>query len=96
MLFISAPAANVVIDCYSKAPVDKPTLLAAMQDKFRLQYEIIEAATSVNATGHKPHYYSLNTRAADFGYQPTLTSLAGIAQEAEEMLKHEWQCKLAN
>jgi hypothetical protein len=66
----------------------------AMQEKFGLRYEISEANTSVDATGSKPYYYSLNTRAADFGYEPALTSLAGIAQEAEEMLKHGWQCKL--
>ena len=84
---LSASAANTVVDCYSKAPIDKPTLLAAMQDKFGLQYEITEAMTSVNATGSKPNYYSLNTRAADFGYRPALTSLEGVLQEMEAMLQ---------
>jgi len=66
------------LDCYSLAPIDKPGLLKAMQEKFGLRYEIAEATASVNATGSKPHYYSLSTRAADFGYQPALTSLQGI------------------
>jgi nucleoside-diphosphate-sugar epimerase len=79
---LSAPAANVAVDCYSRAPIDKPNLLAAMQEKFGLRYEISEATASVNATGGKPHYYSLNTRAAEFGYQPALTSLEGIFKEA--------------
>ena len=83
---LSAPAANTPIDCYSRAPIDKPSLLAAMQEKFGLRYEIAEAFASVNATGSKPHYYSLNTRAADFGYQPALTSLEGILQEAAAIL----------
>ncbi len=83
---LSAPAANVAIDCYSRAPIDKPALLAAMQEKFGLRYETIEASTSVNATGSKSHYYSLNFRAADFGYQPVLTSLEGLAQETEKIL----------
>ena len=81
-----APAANAAIDCYSRAPIDKPSLLAAMQEKFGLQYETTEVTASVNATGSKPHYYSLNTKAADFGYQPTLTSLEGIALEMETIL----------
>ena len=83
---LSAPAANAAIDCYSRAPIDKPNLLVAMQEKFGLRYEIAEATASINATGSKPHYYSLNKRAADFGYQPALTSLTGVLQEIKAML----------
>lgn len=85
---LSASAHNTAVDCYSRAPIDKPNLLAAMQEKFGLQYETTEETASVNATGSKPHYYSLNTRAADFGYQATLTSLEGIVQEMQKIL-HE-------
>jgi len=81
---LTAPATNTALDCYSLAPIDKPGLLKAMQEKFGLRYEIAEATASVNATGSKPHYYSLNTRAADFGYQPALTSLQGILKETTE------------
>jgi hypothetical protein len=42
----------------------------------------------VNATGSKPHYYSLNTRAADFGYQPGFTSLDGVLIQAGETLSY--------
>ena len=52
-----------------------------MQENFGLQYEIIEASAGVNATGSKPHYYALNTKAGDFGYQPNLTSLEGLIEE---------------
>ena len=83
-----APATNAAVDCYSRAPIDKPNLLAAMQEKFGLRYEITEALASVNATGGKPCYYSLNTRAADFGYKPGLTSLEGVLQESEKILNH--------
>jgi nucleoside-diphosphate-sugar epimerase len=86
-VLLCAPAANAAVDCYSKAPITKQNLLTAMQDKFGLQYEIIKSSASVNATGIKPHYYSLNTRAADFGYQPTLTSLEGIVQEMQIILQ---------
>jgi len=84
-LLVASPA-NAVVDCYSRAPIDKPSLLAAAQKQFGLQYEIIEATAGVNATGSKPHYYSLNRRAADFGYQPDFTSLDGILQESEKLL----------
>lgn len=83
---LSAPATNAAVDCYSRAPIDKPNLLAAIQERFGLRYEIIEAATGVNATGTKPNYYSLNKRAADFGYQPTLTSLDGVLRETKAIL----------
>jgi nucleoside-diphosphate-sugar epimerase len=82
---LSAPATNVVVDCYSCAPVDKPNLLAAIQEKFGLRYEVVEAA-GVNATGNKPYYYSLNTHAGDFGYQPGLTSLEGVLKESGKIL----------
>jgi len=84
-LLKTAPA-NAAVDCYSKAPVDKPTLLATMQNEFGLQFEFAKTGSSINATGGKSHYYSLNRRAADFGYQPTLTSLEGIMKEAQAML----------
>lgn len=83
---LSAPPANAAVDCYSRAPIDKPNLLAAMQERFGLRYEVAEATASVNATGGKSHYYSLNTRAADFGYQPRLTSLEGVLRESEGIL----------
>lgn len=83
---LAAPAANAAVDCYSRAPIDKPGLLATMQEKFGLRYEITGATASVNATGNKPYYYSRNFRAADFGYQPGLTSLDGILIEAGAVL----------
>lgn len=83
---LSAPAANMAVDCYSRAPIDKPNLLSAMQAEFGLRYEMTGATVSVNATGNKPYYYSLNTRAADFGYQPMLTSLEGVVLESEKIL----------
>jgi nucleoside-diphosphate-sugar epimerase len=83
---LASPAANAVVDCYSLATIDKPALLAAMQEKFGLQYQIIEGSVSVNATGNKPHYYSKNTRAADFGYRPSFTSQDAIVIEMQAIL----------
>lgn len=87
MALLTAPAANAAVDCYSKAPIDKPGLLQAMQNEFGLRYEVTESHTAINATGGKPHYYSLNKRAAEFGYQPRLTSAEGVLKEAAAMLQ---------
>lgn len=84
---LAAPPANAVVDCYSQAPIAKPELLKAMQEHLGLQYEVVASGAAVNATGAKPHYYSLNRRAAAFGYEPTLTSLEGVLQETRALLE---------
>ena len=88
---LCAPATNAVVDAYSKAPIDKSTMLKMMQDKFGLRFENTNHTTSVNATGGKPNYYSLNKHAANFGYQPEITSMAGVLLESEAMLTGVWR-----
>lgn len=82
-VLLAAPVINTVVDCYSKAPVDKPTLLAYMKESFGLQFQMTDARIGVNATGSKPYYYSLNTLASEFGYHPVWTSLDGLVKEIE-------------
>jgi nucleoside-diphosphate-sugar epimerase len=83
---LAAPPANDVIDCYSKAPIEKTELLHALQEAFGLRYEVSPARTGINATGRKPCYYSLNRRAGRFGYAPEFTSLAGVLDAVRAML----------
>ena len=83
---LTSPANNDVLDCYSKAPIDKPTLLTLMQDRFGLKYEISKTNASVNATGSKSHYFSLNNKAKNYGYQPALSSIESILIEAESLI----------
>lgn len=85
-LLLDAPKANTVVDCYSLAAIDKNELLTAMQEKFGLKYETAKSAVLINATGLKKVYYSLNRRAADYGYRPSFTSLAGLILESEKAL----------
>lgn len=87
-VILSAPATNAVVDCYSLAPIDKLNLLAVMQEQFGLRYEFTEGNVAVNATGRKPHYYSLNRRAENFGYQPCMSSQQGVFQEFKKLLIH--------
>lgn len=85
-LILSASHANTALDCYSKAPIDKLNLLNLMRDSFGLQYVLVEENVTVNATGGKPNYYSLNRRAADFGYKPKFSSLDGLIKECSQLL----------
>jgi nucleoside-diphosphate-sugar epimerase len=78
---------NTSVDCYSLSPVDKPSLLSAMQEQFGLRYAFAPDAFGINATGRKPNYYSKNLHAAKFGYRPTLTSLDGVMQETRIFLQ---------
>jgi len=72
---------NIAIDCYTKSPVDKFTLLAEMEDKFDLNYRISNSSNSINATGVKLNYYSLRRISEKIGYLPKKTSLEGIVEE---------------
>lgn len=74
-VLLTAQPTNIAVDCYSKEPVDKLTLLETMKAHFGLQFELVKTSNLLNATGNKPHYYSLNKRASDFGYVPKYTSL---------------------
>ena len=82
MLIISSPPTNDVIDCYTLAPVDKMSLLSAMQHHFGLKYGVSESPAGVNATGVKWKYYSINRHAEKFGYLPSLSSLETVIEES--------------
>ena len=72
---------NRAFDCYSQSPIDKFTLLNALQDQFDLQCEIVESGIAPNPTGSKSNYFSLNKSAASLGYEPQYSSLSGIIAE---------------
>jgi nucleoside-diphosphate-sugar epimerase len=84
---LTCESGNFSVDCFSKSPIDKFRLLEEMKNEFGLRYQVTESHTSINATGLKPNYYSLNKRAIDFGYRPKLTSLEGLLKEITAMLK---------
>jgi nucleoside-diphosphate-sugar epimerase len=85
---LDSPPHNGPIDCYSSAAVEKPALLKEMNENFGLNYEVVDSGNevTVNATGAKPHYYSLNRKAAEFGYQPRYSSLGGVLEETRAIL----------
>jgi nucleoside-diphosphate-sugar epimerase len=81
-----ATATNDVIDCYTKDPVDKMTLLTIIEEKYGLVYLIEEKTRTINATGSKRNYYSTNYRAERFGYKPQNSSMENILSEMDKIL----------
>ena len=79
----SAPA-NHAIDAFTRAPVDKLTLLDRCAHEFGLCHRTVASITS--PAEDKPHYYSLDRTASSFGYQPEFN--------AEEAVVHTFRILL--
>lgn len=78
---LSSQPNNLAFDCYSRAPVDKITLLEKLHSEFSLDYSITQSYADALATGQKPHYYSISKCGAQFGYQPRYCSLDTVVNE---------------
>ncbi|MCE2746970.1 MAG: NAD-dependent epimerase/dehydratase family protein [Burkholderiales bacterium] len=89
LAILASAKCNTAVDCYTKSPISKNELLRAMAEHFGLQYDITVGQQGVAATGSKTNYYSLNRKAAEFGYIAKLSSLEGIIQEATAMLERK-------
>lgn len=85
-LFAASPT-NIAVDCYSKSPINKTTLLTIMQEKFGLIYETIESNADIDSRQLKSYYYSTNKRAASFGYKPAYSSIEGLLIELDYVQK---------
>ena len=79
---------NDSVDCYTKSPIDKFSLLKMLQKEFGLNYIIDQSETGLNATGTKDKYFSKNFRAEKYGYDPQYTSLETIQNESRLILKN--------
>ena len=79
---------NQALDCYTKAPIDKMTMLEKMKSNFGLKYVCLadDETCGVNATGLKDHYYSLNKRAELIGYHPARSSLECVLEASRQVL----------
>ena len=77
---------NCAIDCYSRQPVSKDTLLSTMSTKYGLNYETVGHPVGYQSTGIKEKYYSTNTAAYALGYRPTLTSMEAIILATDKIL----------
>ena len=80
---------NLAIDCYTKSPVDKYTLLSEFSKRYGLKVSIIENHAHINATGIKVNYFSRNKIASGFGYSPKFSSLEGLVYQLDKILSVE-------
>jgi len=83
---LNAHHLNILVDAYSKAPIDKFSILNFLQKSFNLKYELQDSFIALNATGNKTHYYSKNYIANEFGYIPQFSSLEVIEEIANKVL----------
>lgn len=86
-LFLDAPFVNAAFDCYTRSPVDKMSLLNAMQVEFGLTFELTEKPAGVNGTGGKQAYYSTSRAASSIGYRPEKTALETVLDESRLVLR---------
>ncbi|MBC7489096.1 MAG: NAD(P)-dependent oxidoreductase, partial [Glaciimonas sp.] len=82
-----SPPINDVVDCYTKAPIKKMTLLSSIKEQFGLRYEVSKLPVGLNATGIKMKYFSKNKRGEAYGYFPSQTSLENILTATNLLLK---------
>ena len=93
-ILYSAPQ-NVAVDCFSKSPVDKLSMLERMQNELGLQYEFVNESIELNATGSKSHYYSKNQLASRvFGYFPNATAIEIVMRQAQQLLSRAARASL--
>jgi nucleoside-diphosphate-sugar epimerase len=78
---------NTAVDMYSRMPVSKDSLLIAMAQRYKLEYETTGIPVGLPATGVKEKYYSVNTAAYALGYRPTLSSVENIFLAVDKILK---------
>lgn len=78
---------NCAVDCYTRSPVDKITMLETMSAEFGLIYKLVPEPTGVTATGTKTRYYSLNYSASElFDYYPTASAIDILLIESHPLL----------
>jgi len=82
-----SPPINMAVDCYSRAPIDKLSLLDYLSKNFGLQYEVSKIEIGMQPTGNKLNYYSLNRRAAHFGYEPEYNSLESLLLQVKNFIR---------
>jgi NAD dependent epimerase/dehydratase family. len=77
---------NSPFDCYSLSPVDKVSLLDALEKEFNLKWKFTTDIQIVRATGNKCNYYSENRALESVGYKPQFSSLDTILTEFKAIL----------
>lgn len=77
---------NDTFDCYSLKPVKKFEILDYFVAEYGLKYIIRDDIKTSAITGTKDNYYSINRKAKNIGYEPSVTSMYSIMQESMTIL----------
>lgn len=83
---LRSDSVNMAFDCYSLAPIDKTSLLNALQSEFGLKWKLRDDIQIVRATGNKCNYYSENHALQALGYAPQFSSLSTVLTEFKALL----------
>lgn len=86
---LNSDSRNLAIDCYTQDPIDKLSLLNELSVHFGLRYATQKNHNTINATGTKINYYSLNKIAEEIGYIPHKNSLIGLIDEFQNLKLHD-------
>ena len=80
---------NDVFDVYSAKPVTKFEIMEHFSLYHGLKYRVEKTYTPFSVTGLKDHYYSTNKKALSLGYVPEFSSIDGVGNEVDHILKPE-------
>lgn len=83
---IARRSINAAYDAYSAAPASKFEILRFFAERYGLKYRVDESFQAVAATGAKSHYYPTGRKAAEIGFAPAFSSLAGIEAETAALV----------
>ncbi len=83
---LTAPPTNDSVDTYTLGTINKEGLLATMRDQFGLSFVVVPEKDKGDG-GLRENYYSLNRKAADFGYRPAYTSRECVVEETDAILR---------
>ncbi len=87
MSLIAFGECNDSVDCFTKSPIDKFSMLDMLKQEFGLKYQIENNEIGLNATGKKDNYFSKNFKAKVYGYYPEYSSKETILKELSTILK---------
>jgi nucleoside-diphosphate-sugar epimerase len=82
---IKSQPMNTVLDCYSREPIEKMTLLEAMKKQFGLKYFVKNQSSNQTIYTNKMNYYSQLSSAKKIGYTPNYSSLEGLIYECKKL-----------
>jgi nucleoside-diphosphate-sugar epimerase len=85
---LNAPIFNGALDCFTKSPIDKFSLLGALNKRYGLNYEILADSPSYYPD-EKKCYYSLNKVAKLYGYEPSRNSLENIFEGFDRLISYK-------